>query len=137
MSDNFTRQLDRVNRAQRADSNIPKDELQFIEKERNEQAKTVRDIATKVEQMSKEVDRLKHKIEILTTNNTNLTDKINQIENQDTYTRHKTLVNQPSRTSDPAANPQSTNLQQPEEGLRKTNDNFTEVKKKKKKKYYQ
>ena len=69
MSNNFTRQLEHLNRKDRADSNLPIDDIKEIEEVRNYDAKLVKQIAETVMSLKKEIQKLKYKVEKLTADN--------------------------------------------------------------------
>ena len=110
MSNNFTKQLDRLNRADRADSNIPREDMDKIEDNRRYDAKIVRDIANTVTNMRIDIEKMKENIEKLTQENRELKEncrKNNQIN------RRSAQENQPSIASDQGERDQKTIPQQP------------------------
>ena len=102
MSNDYTRQLKKINRAEKADPNIPTNEKDTNEDYRNNEASIVRKIAYKVAQMQKEVNELKIKVKILNEEKEKKSTEQNQLLGRNQPS------DQPSRTSDLAEKQKKT-----------------------------
>ena len=68
-SNNFTSQLDKLNKADKADPNIPIEDLEEVIETRRYDSAVVREIANTVTKMQTEITTLKDKVEYLITEN--------------------------------------------------------------------
>ena len=74
MSNNFTTQLDKLNKADKADPNIPIDDLEEVMENRRYDSAVVREIASTVTRMQTEIKTLKDKVEYLIIENKRMKD---------------------------------------------------------------
>ena len=102
MSNNFEAQLDKINKMDRADRNIPNDDMDHIEESRRYDAKIIRDIAENVTQMNKEIHKLRYKIEKLSAENKEIKNecKENHQKLHDQLPRRNAPYDQPPPTSE-------------------------------------
>ena len=127
MSNNYTKQLEKISNAEKADCNIPHVDTQSMEEIRRNDAKIVREIAQTVTSMRKEILNMKIKIDHLTKENKEIKENCN---NRKTLHKHpngnKPANYQPSKTIHTEESTPNTNLD-------KNELPYTEVKKTKKK----
>ena len=87
LSNNFTKYLDKNNRAERADSNLPVEDIKKIDESRKYDANIVRQIAQTVTKMRKDMTKMEEQIQKLSDENKEMSEnckKKHQIEQTQT-----------------------------------------------------
>ena len=127
MSNNYTKEMEKINRAERADCNIPKEDLKKIEETRRFDDKIIREIAEKVTEMRREIIKMETKIEKITKENQEIKKKCEENHKVNTKSTGRKMTNdQPHKTN----HPEETD---PTSSPTKPTEQFTTVKNKKEK----
>ena len=120
MSNNFSKQLDDINRMDRADCNIPRDDIEEVENRRRYDSKIVSEIAETVTAMRKEIKILNYKIQKLNAQNIEIANVCKE--------KHTKLNNQPQGRQ-PTKDQPSTDSQSRRRGTFHSCENQTSQKK--------